>query len=1034
MKVFAGKKGKKGFTLLEVVLVVAILSIAMAITVPGVVRTSRNLKITELDDIAKEIYTSVQSRSVSLSVSGQLSQVGGNPRVVTLADGGSTETTTINAISNYERSPGAATPNYSGQIDMLLPLGSIDETVRQNYYLIEFNPVTAAVKGVYYWEDADNKFPETHYDDTADSREERMKYAGGMVGYYGGEDVKRLPPPTEGDSSVKAELINDEELYLKITPGQNTSRTLLKGTITITLTDLDQNVSKQIASFANDSISNVNDRLTYESGFFKLTLDSLKDGLRFSKLDDVFPMIHEEGDDASFHPGCNLKVTVTFQEEEKQAKDAVFLTNSLYASVDGKYGEDRTAYIACGRHLENLGVRFVYPGAAPGVESDPLNGVTRAVQTKNIDWTKSVAKVGGDPTLFTPIVNHKGLTNSQYLKEYDGKGNTISHLNISADIGGITDGIGLFDQFVGESIENVNLVNCTLTGSGSDSQPVGLLAGSVAPAAGTCEIFNCRAYAEKEKDDAGGESPITSGSCSINAPGAASAGGLFGSVQKANVKRCSASLTTLAGGANVGGLAGQVADDVTINSCYADTGLRSSAGNTWESGLSGGTVGGLVGSAGDSLTLKNSYAVGWISNSSTRAYGLVGSGSGGTIETCYAAVTHGDRIASLVPSAPSALAAAANDGGCINYGGAYAGFDSLLTNPGNPFTKGGSAPEQRAKTTHAYGMPAPAAGSFLYYPFPRLSAMPHYGDWPQEEAAMVYYEVYQNGGAYSIGFYNKDVPALQSLEDGEDYAVVMDGYGVMLPTADASAAAPTVEYVSYNGHPIDGTSDLKPLNASEKFNGMDITNIDTNGNITGTAYHPLFLSNAMMTEESNVAAKKDSYYQKLEVKAGGLEVNVWFNPYVAKSDFKETDPGTAVPGTSILRSARQVTAYSYDAMQETAAGNGETTHTLQLERDISLAENEKKFKTDTGEMACVDLKISHVSAAPNVILELNGKTLTGTGAASVVTSEGGKLEIYGHTKAKPHDEPRGTIKGGGSGDSVSAAGEITVVGCTIIPG
>ncbi len=55
MKVFTWKNGKKGFTLLEVILTVAILIIAMAITVPGLVRISRNLRITELDDTAREI-------------------------------------------------------------------------------------------------------------------------------------------------------------------------------------------------------------------------------------------------------------------------------------------------------------------------------------------------------------------------------------------------------------------------------------------------------------------------------------------------------------------------------------------------------------------------------------------------------------------------------------------------------------------------------------------------------------------------------------------------------------------------------------------------------------------------------------------------------------------------------------------------------------------------------------------------------------------------------------------------------------------
>lgn len=1048
MKVFTGKKGEKGFTILEVVLIVAILSIAMAIFVPGLVKLSRDLKIAELDDTAREIYASVQSRSISLSVSGRLSHVESkaakSPPATRARDASS-------VTIQYVAKDG---DDISGT-DMLLPLGSIDEGVRQNYYIIEYNPVTAMVCSVYYWENEGNTFLT---DDAAGykvldpaNRDDRMAYKGGMVGYYGGGDVDR--PEVAGASSVTVKLVNAEELYLMIMQGRD-SLGPLDGTITVTLTDRDTGASKKIASFNNNKSTDIADNLSFEldaeGSFYKLTLDSLRSDLRFS-------MLYPEGDDGSFHPGCNLMITVTFQEEGKQAQDEILLTNSLFASVEGA-PDDRTAYISYGRHLENLGLLFVYPKETSVNVSDDLNGVTKAVQTDKIDWYESLKAVGIDdpasvPAVFRPIVN-------ETLKEFDGRGNTISHVDIfeTAPAEDLlkgyphpgSSGIGLFSRFKGDSLKNIKLVDCTIKDlTATAPQYVGLLAGAVEPGGGSCKISDCHAYAETPRADG-------SLDCSIDAPAANSSGGLFGSVQKVEMKNCSASLTELTAGIYVGGLAGR-ADAAVISSCYADTGVWSGSG--WQSGLSGDTVGGLLGSMDGTLTLKDSYAVGWVSKGSTN--GLAGSGSGApVIQNCYAAVLNEAGIAGLVPAGITGME------NCFNYSGSYDGFNGLLTSPGSAYT------DKNEGATYAYGIP-----DTEIYPFPRLSNMPHYGDWPQEgtsATAMAYYEVYQEGSDYSIGFYNETINTLI-----DDKGLVMDGYAVLLSTADA-ASVPAVEY---NGHPVDETApaELKLLDAAGKFGNEIASQIGFSaaGNISvkGAAYHPLFLSSAMMAEAKNGYADRNSYYQKLKVTAGGTVVNVYFNPYVAKSDFvnvEETGDGAGsvppTPAYSILRSSRQVTAYSYQAMQGTAIGryagaddSANITHTLRLERDIGCSSG--KVRTDptiSGGMDCQDLSIpgGTSGAKPNVILELNGKVLTGTGKGSVVTSRDGILEVYGYTKGET-----GVTKGvitadmmGGStaamiqmdegakgildhvkidnrknpGMSVDMKQDITLVGCTIV--
>jgi len=1107
MKIFSRKKDNKGFTTTEIILVVAILIIAMAIAVPGIVRLSRNLKIAKLDDIAREIYTAAQSRAVSLSVSGQLIQVEGveariyvspaEPAEGDPAAGDEESSTPFKCV--YKS--GTVGSSDDKDLDMLLPLGGIDEGVRQNYFIIEYNPVTAMINGVYYWEKDTSKFYE---DSTAGygeinpkDRSARMKYAGGMVGYYDGSDVEGRLVYT---GPVQAKLINEEELYLEITQGrEDVTAVPLNGTITVTLTDLDTKKSMKIASFKNESgfvispgvdpdliiesgsnfygsnLRYVNDHTgTYDAPYYKLTLDSLNAELRFSKIIDRFKNHNTGLTTDSFHPGCNLRVTVSFKEDGgEKVQEESFLTNSLFASVkdkkDAAGSEYRTALIAYGRHLENLGLPWVYPDKAKADKidmDDTLNGVKYAEQTKDIDWSESLKALvpanAADPSI-TPQVSFKPIINKN-LKGFDGGGNIIRHMDIFEDANGLLAeeyerfeniGIGLFSRFEGEKLENVNLVDCTVKGLTKNDLHVGLLAGMIDDTSAACEVSNCHAYA---KVDSG--NPAAPDKCSIEAANAESVGGLIGyvnNVKPTTIKQSSASLTQIVGtDANVGGLTGRIncGGKVEVSSCYADTGICN-PGGTWQSGMSGSNVGGLLGNidGSGSFTMENSYAVGSVSGSNT--YGLVGSGSGTrTISNCYAALMKGnDFVSGLVPTGITGT------NNCFSYNGIYSGFDSLINN--SVYVRAS------AKTTNPYGLYAPDETSkenTSVYPFPRLKDMPHYGDWPQEGpgVVMAYYEVYKykDTNKYSIGFYNDTLfkaGTEYALKDDEDYTVVMDGYAVMLPVESGKYGTFDVGsdllkngvqgenlIVKYNNDDFSKNTEVHANNlrlrdASKKF-VWDISNIENNQiKIEDKSYYPLFLSSTMMVHDKWA---DDSYYQKLEVQirskadAGSTEANadpnaaptdnviaVYFNPYVAKSEFLKVEEGEnapAAPPVSIMRTSRQITAYSYQAMQSNAIGASSSKgHTLRLERDITLT-SKSNINTDAtinGGIKCVDLSIPNNQNA-YVILELNGKTLTGTNDKRAVTCKGGKLEVYGTEKNPTETEEtdstdKGTIEGCG---------------------
>lgn len=65
------KKGMGGFTLLETLITAAILVVLLGFAIVGVVRYRDHLKITELDNAAREVYMAAENRVVLLQNSGE---------------------------------------------------------------------------------------------------------------------------------------------------------------------------------------------------------------------------------------------------------------------------------------------------------------------------------------------------------------------------------------------------------------------------------------------------------------------------------------------------------------------------------------------------------------------------------------------------------------------------------------------------------------------------------------------------------------------------------------------------------------------------------------------------------------------------------------------------------------------------------------------------------------------------------------------------------------------------------------------------
>ena len=71
------KRARSGFTLTEMITVVAIMVVLFAIAVPSITSIRRTMKMMELDSGAKTIYVAAQNRLSELRASGELGELAG---------------------------------------------------------------------------------------------------------------------------------------------------------------------------------------------------------------------------------------------------------------------------------------------------------------------------------------------------------------------------------------------------------------------------------------------------------------------------------------------------------------------------------------------------------------------------------------------------------------------------------------------------------------------------------------------------------------------------------------------------------------------------------------------------------------------------------------------------------------------------------------------------------------------------------------------------------------------------------------------
>ena len=844
------QRRQRGFTLIELLATVAITVVFLAISILAVGSYRSRLKITELDNEARQIYLAAQNRAVLLRSRGALEPL--------LKDGGMSLTAAKAGDSAKLFYITNAEPDKAEALDQLLPVGTIDPSLREGQFYIVYEPESGSVTDAFYMEDGqlDEGFP-LYYATHPASADERRK-DDPMVGWYG------------GDASVAGETSYLDELDVEI-KNEDTLRAEITWIVPAELAEKTGDMHLQVTvSYPGADDIDVKDRLLFTpipisaaDGSLSFTEVYLLDSMVTDKqlqFKDLFPGV------TSFGGNFTIRAQIEYTGEGYIPHPVETEANSLFA--DGT--DETTAYIEYLRHLQNLDPAF------SGVSSS----ITKAVQVKDVDKPSEATKYildDADRGKYAPpaIHNFQPISNSN-LTSYDGQKHEIRWLYSHRD-----GNAGLFSAFDGPNKEltDIRLMNADVSGTGN----VGALCGEARNGAA---IEGCQVYWKAE----------SSGVDDLRDPG------LLGAADKTTYALDSYKIT----GGTVGGLIGY-ANGVTIT--------NSSASTT----VSGATVGGLVGH-GESLTIENSYADCYLAGSSAAA-GLAGNLNGtNTLQNVYAAgfvsmgadssaaglylgyswaSVHNSYTVMAYSSTDNVYPLAQNGwfGSDVCYLGQSKPGDSAYSGNGAAFTSAdklnGLSGFNPVTSTYAYNLQPDV--TLVNYPYPGLEGLDHYGDWlavsKSKGGRLVYWELYEDG---TIGTWGSDGKYLR-VDTDPHALVVSDGYALLLDESEFADGPVTVKYK------LNSIYDENEYEGHYNNDGSMLT-----CTVRGTKYYLAELPAECLYVKGIYGNRLRKLYATIDADTLAFS----FDPHFAREPI-EGDDAPPSAGTGYIRSARHL----YDLSQ-----------------------------------------------------------------------------------------------------------------------
>lgn len=910
----SNKRNKKGFTLAEMLMTVAILLIVLALAMPAIFTLVKNLKQQAMDAKAETIYTAVQNRLTELYAKGNTDAY--NPDIAG------------NGVSRIDGVPGDYENDEVTQSIYYVMKGStvssailddsvISDDLKNGTWVIEYIPKTAVEKnstdqreeltaasvyGVYYSDDdtvsayqSDGRVSKKYLEDYR-GKENRRDDGDCKIGYYGGSNVNsgsNTSSLTVSDIKINS---NDEINTAVVTVRRPIGLSADKLTFSFTLKDAFNHSYvmqyksgnwTQVVSGVSSSIGNAKNFLKVENKglnvLFTITLDNL------SKQETRFDFLFgsKSNHSSKLVAGSDLQLTAKVECSDKKIKsdEKSTIGNSIFGYEENTLlTTSDTAKILCARHLQNL-------DESSGVNKETKKIIKTAKIMRDISFAEDSAfydaykdsyynnrftvqkilQTGAVKNITVP--NFESINNNQLtslIVEKNEDTNAYYHVYNLA-----TNQSGLFSTVSNNlNVTGLQMIGERVYGSESSGGIIGTIAG------GTVTLTDCAVYLNSENNDIPSTILRENYLDGVRWIQGSTVGGLVGKNEGTlNIEKSFASSVLGSDGSTTGGLVGENLGSATINIAYAD------------SYLYGKNVGGLVGknATATRLTITNAYAAGFIGLDRTDdaiGAGLVNGQA--TVTGAYTIVAPFNRAETagidtnktdLQGKYYATLQHAS--GADIYYLRGNVNTDNIssigsqlekTTTPSDLFAIN---PKQKLDPYNLMGQ------SLTTYEYARLKDLPHYGDWSADfiSGSLVYYE------QYSDGSYGIDGGNLKSTLS-KDLTIVGDGYAIMYQQGEVGIPSSVSVAVDGSNYTIETTS------------------VSFTKEIDGKQYNIY----ALPKEATNPEHAIDHFYEEIQLtpvmsaRASGETKTYYFNPHFAKAI---SDVNT-MPSTVTIRSPRQL--------------------------------------------------------------------------------------------------------------------------------
>lgn len=196
-------KENKGFTLLETLVVVAIMTVLTAVSFLAVGDMKETVEMTELDDYAKSIYLEAQNRLSAIEVGGGMPQFYDELQAE-YEDRFLADNAPVDYLEADEEWKNICYITRDEAIAVgLMPQNSYSSSMSGNYVL-ELNAQTGDVYGAFYWE-SEEDINYASVIEALDSRR-RSDRVDSELGYYGGTSMNTIAllenaPADDGDAA-----------------------------------------------------------------------------------------------------------------------------------------------------------------------------------------------------------------------------------------------------------------------------------------------------------------------------------------------------------------------------------------------------------------------------------------------------------------------------------------------------------------------------------------------------------------------------------------------------------------------------------------------------------------------------------------------------------------------------------------------------------------------------------------------------------------------------------------------------------------